>query len=225
MGAVPGGGLLIELDVERYRAATARRAVVWRPDHPTLVLGSTQAAPPPGDVPAVRRRSGGGAVLVVPGETVWVDAWVPRHDPLWCDDVIGAATWVGEWWARGLSRLTGATLDVHRGGSLPRPWADRVCFAGVGPGEVLSGGRKVVGVAQWRSRQGALFQASCYRHWDPEALVGRLGIPEAVGDVRRAAAGLDELTGRDPPSLDAVIAALLDALPPGSAWEVTLPHE
>ena len=36
----------------------------------------------------VRRRSGGGAVLVGAGEQVWVEVWIPRDDALWDDDVI-----------------------------------------------------------------------------------------------------------------------------------------
>lgn len=162
---------------------------------------------------------------MMPEQTVWVDVWVPRDDPLWCDDVVRAATWVGEWWATGLAALTGADLEVHRGGSVPRPWSERVCFAGVGPGEVLADGRKVVGVAQWRSRQGALFQACCYRRWDAAPLVQALGVPEAEGDVQAAAAGLDLLAGGEPPALADVAAALLDALPAGEPWDVADPEQ
>ena len=39
-------------------------------------------------VAVVRRRSGGGAVLLDPGGVVWVDVVVPRHDPRWDDDVV-----------------------------------------------------------------------------------------------------------------------------------------
>jgi len=46
-----------------------------------------------------KRRSGGGAVLIVPGEHLWLDFLVPRGDPLWDDDIVAAANWVGELWA------------------------------------------------------------------------------------------------------------------------------
>jgi lipoate-protein ligase A len=82
---------------------TATRA---RPTGRGLVLGSTQAvtvadraACARTATEVVRRRSGGGAVLVVPGWQLWVDLVVPAGDPLWADDVARAAWWVGEAWA------------------------------------------------------------------------------------------------------------------------------
>ena len=42
-------------------------------------------------VELVRRRSGGGAVYLAPGEQLWIDAWVPRDDALWEVDVAVAA--------------------------------------------------------------------------------------------------------------------------------------
>ncbi|HEY5246076.1 MAG TPA: hypothetical protein VIJ60_10450, partial [Acidimicrobiales bacterium] len=104
-----------------------------------------------------------------------------------------------------------------------------------GPGEVTvgAGGKKVVGLAQWRSRQGALIHGSAYRHWDPRRLVDLL----AVDDVDRpaieaaaadAAAGLDGLV---PPTAGSsvtgagglggrLVDALLDGLPGGPRWEI-----
>ena len=69
----------------------AERAV-WVADTtgPALVLGSTQPESdvrPDVDLEVVRRRSGGGAVLVVPGDVLWIDVVVPADDPLWDDDV------------------------------------------------------------------------------------------------------------------------------------------
>ena len=56
-----------------------------------------------------------------------------------------------------------AGLEVHRGGMLDSAWSDLVCFAGIGPGEVLIGGRKLVGLSQRRTRHGLRMQGMVYR--------------------------------------------------------------
>ncbi len=219
-------------DVESFRAA-GRRVVLREVGEPTVVLGSTQSISVVDadhalrrGVTVVRRRSGGGAVLLLPGEQVWADLWVPRTDPLWSAEPRASALVAGEWWARALRASHGGggseLLAVHRGASVPAPGSDVVCFAGVGPGEVLAEGRKLVGLAQWRSREGALFQACCYRRWDPATLTRLLGVDEALAEVTVAAVGLDELAG-EAASVEAVVASLLGALPPGPAWAVTGP--
>ena len=192
---------------------------------PTLVLGSTQddglvSAPAlaAGGVQLARRRSGGGAVLLVPGEQLWLDAWIPRDDPLWVTDVVEAAEWVGAWWVDALARCGLAGLDVHRGRSEPGLVGDVVCFAGRGPGEVFVGRRKVVGLSQWRARQGALFSSCAYLRWDAAVLAGLLvegaggaGGPSDGGPLRRelegVAVGVAELA---PPVED--LGVLRDAL-------------
>src|SRR5690606_10658151 len=98
-------------------------------------------------VELARRRSGGGAVLLDDDAAVWLDVLVPRGDPLWSDDVVVAAHWLGDAWVAALAEL-GLAGAAHRGGLVRRPWSELVCFAGLGPGEVTVGGRKVVGVSQ-----------------------------------------------------------------------------
>jgi hypothetical protein len=61
--------------------------------------------------------------------------------------------------------------EVWRGGLVRTPWSARVCFAGLGPGEVVLKGRKVVGMSQRRTRHGALFQCALPIVWDPAALL------------------------------------------------------
>jgi hypothetical protein len=131
---------------------------VVEPDRAAFVLGSTQPAPTTA-VPTVRRRSGGGGVLVAPGRLVWVDIVLPRTDPWWDDDIGRAARRVGEAWAVALGRL-GLAPAVHRGPLVTSPWSRSLCFAGLGPGEVCIDGRKVVGIAQRRTRDGACFQCA-----------------------------------------------------------------
>jgi lipoate---protein ligase len=165
-------------------------------DRPAVVLGSTQpeatvdqAACERAGLEVVRRRSGGGAVLLLPDDVIWLDVIIDRSDPCWDDDVGRAMWWIGEAWAQALIELgaqTGAAspLEVHRGGLMSTPWSRQVCFAGLGPGEVTLGGRKVVGISQRRTRGIARFQCAVYRQWRPEVLVDVLTPPRP---------GLDDL--------------------------------
>jgi lipoate-protein ligase A len=187
-------------DVERFRSEPRRTAVEQAVTGPTLVLGSTQddglvsvAALAARGVQLARRRSGGGAVLLVPGEQLWLDAWIPRDDPLWVTDVVEAAEWVGAWWVDALARCGLPGLEVHRGRSEPGAVGDVVCFAGRGPGEVFAGRRKVVGLSQWRARQGALFSSCAYLRWEPAVLAGLLAAEGAGGGPRHGGALRREL--------------------------------
>jgi lipoate-protein ligase A len=198
--------------------------VVRRPDDRVLVLGSRQGARVADlascrrhQVAVARRRSGGGAVLVCPKDTVWLDVWIPRADPLFDDDVARAAFFVGEWWARALKEAAGVDAAVHTGGMVGGPGCDLCCFAGLGPGEVTVAGRKVVGVAQWRSRQGALFHCAAYRQWRPAQLAALLSLPHGrrpalVAAWGRAASGVGVERG---PLTEALLATL-----PGEGFEV-----
>lgn len=143
---------------------------------PTLVLGSAQPAHSvDGRVAAalgvevVRRRSGGGAVLLVPGEFVWLDLVVPAGDPLWLSDVARAMLWVGELWSDALGEI-GVEGRVHEGGLEGGPWARHVCWTSKGTGEVIApvGGAKLVGVSQRRTRSWARFQTMVHLRWRPE---------------------------------------------------------
>lgn len=167
---------------------------------PAIVLGSSQLAA--GDWAEVaersgadlaRRRSGGGAVWLAPGEQCWVDLWLPSGDPLWCADVGQSSWWLGECWAQALTALdrrvaeagddgeqradrsdlpTASLLaiapQVHRGPMIDRELGQIACFAGLGPGEVSVNYRKIVGISQRRSRLGARFQCVVYTTWNPE---------------------------------------------------------
>ena len=146
-----------------------------------MVLGSTQPAVP---APFVRRRSGGGAVYVRPDAVLWVEVFVGADDPRWEADVGRAFWWLGEAWARAI----GGEAVVHRGALVRTQWSDRVCFAGLGPGEVTVGGRKVVGMSQRRTREGALFQCAALLEWDYEETARLLDVPAA--DIRDVATGL-----------------------------------
>ena len=184
-----------------------------------VVLGSTQpqddvdaAAAARAGLDVVRRRTGGGAVLVEAGALVWVDVGLPAGDPLWQADVGRAFWWLGEAWASALRGVGVEGASVHRGGLVETPWSRRLCFAGLGPGEVTVGGRKVVGMAQRRNRHGALFQCAVPLRWDSARLAGVLAVgpherSSAVEELRRGGAALD---GVEPSE---VVAALVARLP------------
>ena len=66
-------------------------------------------------------------------------------------------------------------------------WSSLVCFAGLGPGEVMVAGRKAVGLSQRRSREGARFQSALLHRWEPHRLLALL----ALSGGERATAGAD----------------------------------
>lgn len=195
-----------------------REVWVGESTRPALVLGSAQRddvvdrdACARAGVEVVRRRSGGGAVLVEPGSLLWVDVLLPADDPLWEHDVGLAFLWLGEAWAGALAD-SGAVATVHRGPLVRTRWSDIVCFGGLGSGELTDPtGRKVLGISQRRTRAGARFQCAVLRTWEPAALVALLALTAqeremATAELAGAAAGLGD-------RLDRVLPALLDRLP------------
>jgi lipoate-protein ligase A len=185
---------LHELDpiTEVSSATTTGATGVWwmQPDDTAVVLGSRQS-PDIVDtaecarlgVGVVKRRSGGGAVLVVPGQLFWVDiVAAPGGAP---DDVRGSMLWAGEMWRRALMPFVGngGELTVHAGAMVATPWSDLVCFAGLGPGEVSLDGRKLVGLSQRRTRNGIRIQGMLYTAPPAIDLAGLLRPPRPATPV------------------------------------------
>ena len=145
-------------------------------------------------------------MYVAPGEVVWVDALLPAGDPLWEDDIGRSFHWLGQAWVDAL-----ASLDVaaswHNGPMVCTLWCRQVCFAGLGSGEVTVDGHKVVGLAQRRTRAGALFQCAALLRWDAEAMASLLDLDaDAAGE-------LDQIAGPLPVGAAALEEAFLSALP------------
>jgi lipoate---protein ligase len=184
-----------------------RTVALCRVTDAALVLGSTQSETvvdqdraDAAGVSVVRRSSGGGAVLVVPGDPVWVDVWVPAGDPLWLPQVDRAFDWLGRAWVEALNQNGISGLRAHVDGfEACTRWSSLVCFGGVGVGEVVSGdGRKVVGLAQRRNRLGAWFHGACVLRWEPARLVELLALDpaersQAVVGLGSAVAGAGDL--------------------------------
>lgn len=210
---------------------TSRAAALCRVTAAALVIGSTQPletvdldSARRSGIEIVRRGVGGGAVLVSPDAQVWIDVWLPRADPLWDDDVVRSAGWLGETWRSALGALGAAPLDVHRGKSLEGPWARLVCFGGLGPGEVTVRGSKLVGLAQRRTRQGARYLTVAHLSFEASAIVELLALDgadrgSAVAEIGRESVGLADVlparaTSSDRRSLIASVErAFIEALP------------
>jgi lipoate-protein ligase A len=165
---------------------------VFEVDRPAVVLGSTQRADVVDEracadagVEIVRRRSGGGAVLLEPGAVVWFDVVVPAGVLRAAgvgDDVGASMGWLGEHVAGALAALGVGGVAVHHGAMACSSWCPLVCFAGLGPGEVLRDGRKLVGISQRRTRAGSRFQCAVHERWSPERLLALLAGDLPAGD-------------------------------------------
>jgi lipoate-protein ligase A len=177
-----------------------------------LVLGSSQPlsdivvdAAATAGFAVVRRHSGGGAVLLVPGEVTWIDVVVPRDAAGWSDDVHGPMRWLGRHLAALFAEHVPGEVTVHPGPLLNTPWSRAVCFDGIGVGEVLVDGAKLVGMSQRRTRDAARLQCCWYHRHDPAVLAGLLRHPPEVAALRPVATV--------PPSLTApLLVALTDRL-------------
>ncbi len=191
---------------------------IWQHDitSPALVLGSTQDpsvvdadACSRAGVEVVRRRSGGGAVLLRPGEVTWLDVIVPVGTAGWATDVHAPMVWLGRRLAEVFAELVGFEDDlvVHDGAMVSTAWSSTICFDGVGAGEVLLDGRKLVGISQRRMRHAARLQCCWYVRYDPVELIELLDPGE-----RPPASDLSPVATLPADVSDAAVAALVDRL-------------
>ena len=188
-----------------------RRALwVFEPLDAAVVLGSTQsladldlASLHRERLGVVRRHSGGGMVVIRPGEVSWFDVVLPHDDPLFERDVSRSGLWLGGAVADALRSLGVDAADPEPVTRRSR-WSSLVCFAGTGPGEVEVAGRKAVGISQRRTRAGARFQVVVPHRFDGRGHADLV----ALDDAERA-----ELAAH----LDATVGAV--DLPPGRLVE------
>lgn len=209
------------------RSVSVPTVWVHRVERPALVLGSSQrddiidhAAAEALGIEVCTRRSGGGLVLVDPDASCWIDVLIPPTSTLWNDDVNRAFHWVGDTWLRTLTGLGVPDLSVHTG-PLENAAAGRfLCFAGLGPGEVVQHRHgsnvlsKVVGLSQRRQRNIARFQGLVVNGTDDDTLracVPPESWPEGL-DPAHVATGLV-----DPIDLETLPEAFVAELPEDSS--------
>ena len=183
---------------------------------PALVLGSTQsdeivdrAACAHAEVEVVRRRSGGGAVLLVPGQVTWVDVILPSGAPGWADDVHLPMTWLGEHLAAAFATVGLDDLAVHRGRLVTTEWSRTICFDGLGPGELSLSGAKLVGISQRRTRSAARLQACWYSVSDPDGLAALLTVDVDTAALQPVATVPREVAESVPEQLAVELSATL----------------
>ena len=161
---------------------------IWwfTPNQSALVLGSTQnllivdsTECRKRGIEIVKRRSGGGAVLLSSETTVWIDVVLPATHELSVSDIGQAPLWLGKLFQQVLTDLGVVDLTLHETAMEKSDWSTLICFAGRGPGEVFtSNGRKVVGISQRRTREWVRFQIVVSLAWRPEILLALLNVPK-----------------------------------------------
>ncbi|HEV2361013.1 MAG TPA: hypothetical protein VGS21_04880 [Acidimicrobiales bacterium] len=190
-------------------APGARTVTTYRVSGSAIVLGSTQSAgdfdPDSASSSAMvicRRRGGGGAVALAPDSQVWLEVFVPTGDALWHADVNRSAWWLGDSLAAAVQDLSGAPATAHKGPLVSTRWSRKLCFAGLGPGEVTIDGLKVAGLSQRRDRHGTRLAVALLLETGPQiALADLLAIDpmaqkeaaiELGGSIRGISATVDE---------------------------------
>jgi lipoate-protein ligase A len=178
---------------------------------PALVIGAGQplaqvesTACAAAGITVHRRSSGGTAVLLEP-TMLMQDVALPRAHLLHRSDVTDSYRWLGAVWVAALQRLgldaaliavADARADTKALDTLTR----LACYGGRSPYEVSIGGRKVVGFAQVRRRDGVLLQVGIYTDWAPQRLAAVLALTPAeravlVQRLGERVAGIAPATG------------------------------
>ncbi len=193
--------------LERPVFAAAFR--VWCPGRPAIVLGCSQRALRagvalrlPDGLALLERESGGGAVLSGPW-MVSVSVVLPADHAWMARGGLDAYRRLGQVHAMALAGLGIETLAVQPGGVAQAnqrlgggvPWA---CFGRLAPWELTDlAGRKLVGLAQRRQRNGVLLVAGTLCHQpDWRLLCDTLGVPRDAPQLCAVTATCDDLAQR-----------------------------
>lgn len=193
--------------LNRYNKPAIILGAAQRPDEQQLARAAAQG------VELVRRKSGGGAVMAG-AEMLSVSVFLPRHHPISKGSTVKAYHWIGALWQKvfasyGLYSHLPNTEEIARSKQrtelLSTDWA---CYGGVAHGELLDQqGRKLLGVAQIRSRYGCVLTCGLYLYPPNWRLLARVvkDQPELAGSLAPYNASVHCLAGTDSES---VIASL-----------------
>lgn len=171
-------------EYEVLRSISEPTMFVVRTEAPVIVLGSMQDR---GllveNLPyEVRRRRGGGGMVLLQPDDLWVDWWIPNTDARWRHDVHQSSQLAGRWWQEALANA-GFESELHEGGVEGDEEVRVLCFAGKGPGEIFIEDRKVVGVTQWRVREGVFL--STVLHQDASIFLAA-ALKQPISGIERA---------------------------------------
>ncbi|MGP1684005.1 MAG: lipoate--protein ligase family protein, partial [Giesbergeria sp.] len=197
---------------------------IWTYATPTVVLGCSQralhaevAARLPQGLELVQRPSGGGAVLTGPW-LVGVSVVLPVDHPWVRGGLVDSYREFGLLHAAVLADLgIGARAlpdtDVAQANAEMGATVDWACYGSLAPWELTDQrGRKLVGLAQRRQRNGILLVAGTLNTVpDWPLLCNALGHPEAASEMRRRTVACEELT-QTPCSAETLAARLHQAL-------------
>ena len=114
---------------------------------------------------------------IEPLALTWLEFVLPAGDELWVEDLGRSFDWLGRLMAGSLGRL-GHPITVYEGPSRPGSWGRTICFAGLGPGELLSGQKKVVGMSQRRTRHWCRFGVAVLHHFAADRYAATFAVPE-----------------------------------------------
>jgi lipoate-protein ligase A len=163
---------------------------------------------------AIYRRAAGGTAVLAGPDLLSLDVILPPGHPLAGRDIVEAYRWFGDLWAEtlrglGLPARTVTPAEAHA----PRTRSSlaqaerqeqlvrQSCYGALSPYEVISSGRKIIGLDQVRRRVGFLFQAGLLLHWDAARLASLLSAapqerPKLAAGLQERAAGIAELLER-----------------------------
>ncbi|MEC8464971.1 MAG: hypothetical protein VXZ06_04995 [Actinomycetota bacterium] len=171
------------------------RLVRCIPESIALVLGSRQSEhlidlrrAAQRNIEVIRRRSGGGIVLVDPHQSLWIDIEIGADDSRYVAEPLGMMAQVGRWWLAALISLDCAFPGIWQfvGQTGSDSDGELVCFAGRSHGELMVEQSKLVGLSQRRTRDGARVQGQLH-FVDPTDEILALLVEEAPGPLRRPA--------------------------------------